>query len=88
MAVKLLTRFRKKSDSKAVEEKNRIFVKILSKMQANQQVQDIKSIDDYTREWSEQIDRGGLYHIKSEVYFAYIIFVTTLCGTHTTYRHN
>ena len=69
VALKLLKRFRKKSDSKAVEEKNRIFVKILSKMQANQQVQDIKSIDDYTREWSEQIDRGSLYHIKSEVCF-------------------
>ena len=88
VAVKLLTRFRKKSDSKAVEEKNRIFVKILSKMQANQQVQDIKSIDDYTREWSEQIDRGGLYHIKSEVYFCiHNLCHYTLCGTHTTW-HN
>ena len=39
-------------------------------MSATGQTIAVESLSDYTRLWSELIDRGGLYHINDEVYNA------------------
>ena len=53
--------------NKATEAKHQFFLSVLKRMRANNQAEDIESLDDYTRVWSDQIDRGGLYQIKPEV---------------------
>lgn len=40
---------------------------ILGRMKAEEQLPCEDSINDYSKAWSEHIDRGGLCHIKSEV---------------------
>ena len=37
-------------------------------MTAVNQPPGVETLDDYTRLWSELIDRGGLYHINDDVY--------------------
>ena len=45
--------------NKATEAKHQFFLSVLKRMRANNQAEDIESLDDYTRVWSDQIDRGG-----------------------------
>ena len=65
--VNLIKRFKKKSPVERVQQKRRMFLCVLRGMRADNQQDDINSPEDYTRLWSEQIDRGGLYQIKPEV---------------------
>lgn len=67
VAVKLLKKYRKGNASSAVKNKWRYFVKILSEMKCEDQPLCNDTVEDYTKAWSEQIDRGGLYHVKPEV---------------------
>ena len=68
VSVKLIKKYRKRSSSKVTEQKHRLFVTILKRMRANDQADYVESVNDYTRVWSEQIDRGGLYQINPQVY--------------------
>ena len=43
------------------------FVGVLKRMKAKQQPLCDDTMENYSRAWCEQIDRGGLYKVKSEV---------------------
>ena len=49
-----------------------MFVRVLRRMRADNQPDDIDTPDDYTRVWADQIDRGGLYQIKPEVIIVHV----------------
>ena len=38
----------------------------------------VETLEDYTRLWSELVDRGGLYHINDEVNYGILSSSTTL----------
>ena len=42
-------------------------MRVLRRMRATNQPGVPESVLDYTKVWSETIDRGGLYHINDEV---------------------
>ena len=42
-------------------------MKVLSGMEADQQVDGVDSIESYTRTWTQIIDCGGLYQVKEDV---------------------
>ena len=67
VAIKLLKRYRKPSNHPQVHLKRQLFERVLKKMSAADQPDPVESVVDYTRLWSELIDRGGLYHINDEV---------------------
>ena len=67
VAIKLLKRYKKPSKHEQVQFKRQLFVRVLKRMTAADQSDTVDSVDDYTRLWSELIDRGGLYHINDEV---------------------
>ena len=67
VAIKLLKRYREPSKHEQVKFKRQLFVQVLKRMSAADQSDTVDSVDDYTRLWSELIDRGGLYHINDEV---------------------
>ena len=48
--------------------KRRLFVTVLVDMRANNQPGDPDSPLEYTKVWTELIDRGGLYHISDDVF--------------------
>ena len=58
--------YQKKSTHPAVQRKRQMFVAVLKEMKADRSDQDDK--EDCTSEWTELIDRGGLLHVRSEVY--------------------
>ena len=47
--------------------KRELFVKVLSEMEADQQLDGVDSIESYTRTWTQMIDCGGLYQVKGDV---------------------
>ena len=49
-----------------------MFVHVLRKMRAENQPDNIDTPEDYTRVWTDQIDRGGLYSIKPEVIIVHV----------------
>ena len=67
VAVKLLKKFRKGNADTVVKKKWKYFVRILNKMKCEDQPLCNDSVEDYSKAWSEQIDRRGLYHVKPEV---------------------
>ena len=67
VAVTLLKKHKKPTMDTNLQLKRSLYVKVLQQMQAEGQTEAIGSIDDYTRYWSELIDRGGLYHISDKV---------------------
>jgi hypothetical protein len=67
VAVKLLKKYRKGNANGVVKNKWRYFVRVLSEMKCEDQPLCNDTVEDYTKAWSEQIDRGGLYHVKPEV---------------------
>ena len=67
VVVSLLKTFKKPVKKATMKEKHDIFIQILSHMKAKEQPSGVDSLSDYTRLWSELIDRGGLYHIGDEV---------------------
>ena len=58
--------------------KRELFVRVLSQMKAEHQPCENESLSDYTRTWSEMIDRGGIYHINDEVCWIAYTEVTVL----------
>ena len=72
IAVKLIKKFKKRSSNKLVQQKRQMFVRVLRRMRADNQPDDIDTPDDYTRVWADQIDRGGLYQIKPEVIIVHV----------------
>ena len=69
VAVKLLKRYRSPTPTShpLLQEKHKLFTRVLKGMTAADQPYSAGSVSDYTRLWSELIDRGGLYHINDEV---------------------
>ena len=68
VAVKLLKKYRKGSGHSKMKSKWKYFVKILEEMKSDEHLFDHQdTLDDYTKAWSEHIDRGGLCHVKPEV---------------------
>lgn len=69
VAVKLLKKYRRKSSSATLinKKKWKYFVSVLEKMKCESQPLCDDTFEDYSRSWSEHIDRGGLFHVKSEV---------------------
>ena len=66
VATKLTNKYKRHSSNPTLKEK--LFVAVLSNMTAVNQPPGVETLDDYTRLWSELIDRGGLYHINDDVY--------------------
>ena len=48
-------------------EKRELFVKVLSGMEADQQLDGVDSIESYTRTWTQMIDHGDLYQVKDDI---------------------
>ena len=67
VAVSLLKKYRKPTKQPQLKVKRALFVRVLSRMKAIDQPGEPDSVFDYTRLWSDLIDRGGLYHINDEV---------------------
>ncbi len=67
VAVSLLKKYRKPSKNIKVQEKRSLFVKVLSQMKCTNQPGEPTTAYEYSKLWSELIDRGGLYHINDKV---------------------
>lgn len=78
VAVRLLRRYRKPSKNPTLQTKRRLFVRVLTGMRAVVQPGEPESVLEYTKLWSELIDRGGLYHINDEVNY----FVSCTAGVY------
>lgn len=63
VAMKLLKRYRNPSKPEQVQFKCKLFVWVLKRMSTADHPDTFESLEDYTRLWSELIDRGGLYHL-------------------------
>lgn len=48
-----------------------VYTRLLESMKANFDEDYVSSVEDYTRFWIEQIDRGGLYHINDDVFMLF-----------------
>ena len=66
VAVSLLNRYKKLNKRKS-QGQYTYFISVLESMKADRQDEGVVSIEEYTRYWSELIDRGGLYHINDKV---------------------
>ena len=73
VAVNLLKKYRKTSKNLKLQEKRSMFVNVLTQMKATDQPGEPTTVYEYTKLWSELIDRGGLYHINDKVDHAKII---------------
>ena len=82
VAISLLKRFRKPTRHPQLKPKRNLFVRVLQGMRAADQPENVSSVTDHTRHWSELIDRGGLYHISDEVSESKIILlgITIACS--------
>ena len=60
-------RNKKPTKNPELKEKQQFCVKILEKMKTSDLPGEVDTIHEYTRLWSELIDRGGLYHINDKV---------------------
>ena len=65
--IRLIKKYTKTTHNPQLQKKWELFLLVLRKMKAEEQLCSGNSLDDYTRMWSDQIDRGGLYHVKPEV---------------------
>ena len=68
IAVKLLKKFKKKAKHPGLQMKRRLFVGVLQGMKADNQPGQPDSPLEYTEQWTQLIDRGGLYHISDDVF--------------------
>ena len=68
--VHLLKQYERPSKNEKLTFKRQLFAQVLHSMKASNQpgVPGPVSIHAYTTQWSELVDRGGLFHIKDEVY--------------------
>ncbi len=63
-----------------IKHKRKLILKVLHAMKAEDQPvpNAIDSISDYSRLWSDLIDRGGLYHINDDVsFYVYNVVLST-----------
>ena len=60
-------KYKKTSKHAEVADKRELFVKVLSGMEADQQLDGVDSIESYTRTWTQMIDHGDLYQVKDDV---------------------
>ena len=67
VAIKLLKKYQKKKTHPELKKKYNFFVDILVKMKAPDLPGIVDTVHDYTRLWSELVDRGGLYHQVSGI---------------------
>lgn len=68
VAVSLLKRYNKPTKHVQLKIKRNYFVQVLKGMKATDQPEMVgDSVVDYSRVWSDLIDRGGLYHISDDV---------------------
>ena len=67
VVVKLLKKYRKGSSSEELKKKWKSFERVLQSMKYEDQPECEDTIDDYSRAWSDHIDRGGLFHVQLEV---------------------
>ena len=67
VGVSLLKKYRRSSKNPQLKLKWDLFVRVLKGMCATDQPGEPDSILDYSKVWSETIDRGGLYHINDKV---------------------
>ena len=67
VAVSLLKKYRKPTKQPQLKVKRALFIGVLTRMKAVDQPGEPESVLDYTRLWSDLIDRGGLYHINDKV---------------------
>ena len=67
VALKLLKKYRKETTHPELKKKYGFFVPILLKMKAPDLPGTVDTVHDYTRLWSELVDRGGLYHVNDQV---------------------
>lgn len=65
---KLQDRYKGKSQDAKVQKKRESFLITLAKMQSDQQVEEVSSLANFTSEWMELVDRGGLYHVTDDGY--------------------
>lgn len=68
VANKLLKKNRKQSKHQKVQLKRGLFVRVLKGMKADNQPGEPDTLFEYTKVWSELIDRSGLYHINDDVF--------------------
>ena len=74
------------------QDKRMIYMRVLSRMKAENQPTDVASLSDCTKLWSELIDRGGIYHISDEVgahiHLCYVQTVTVhYCACTCAYKY-
>ena len=79
VAVSLLKKYDRPTRHKQLKIKRKYFVRVLQGMKAVEQPEAaaVDSVLDYSRVWSELIDRGGLYHISDEVGIVSIVTCTS-----------
>ena len=68
VAVKLLKKYRKIAKHPKVQFKRSLFVRVLKGMKSENLPWQPDTPLEYTKAWSELIDRGGLYHINDDVF--------------------
>lgn len=68
VAFKLIKKFTKIAKNSRVQTKRNLFVHVLKGMKADNQPGEPETLLDYTKVWTELVDRGGLYHVKDNVY--------------------
>ena len=78
VAVSLLKKYRKPSKHPQVQLKRTLFVHVLIGMRAVDQPGEPDSPLDYSKVWSELIDRGGLYHIDDKVIVNFVVDVKNI----------
>ena len=79
VAVTLLKKYRKQTKQPLLKVKRELFVHVLTTMKAVDQPGKPESVLDYTKLWSELIDRGGLYHINDEVRCVWQLVSLSVC---------
>ena len=75
VAVSLLRKCRKPTKQPHLKMKWALFEHVLMEMKAVDQPGEPESVLEYTKLWSDLIDRGGLYHINDEVCSCVIVHV-------------
>ncbi len=73
--VAFLKKYKRPIKNPALLEKYALYSKILSHLKAEQQPIQMDSLLDYTRIWSELIDRGGVYHVNKKVSCIHALYI-------------
>ena len=84
VGISLLKKFKKSSKNPDLQQKRSLFVRVLKGMCATDQPGEPESVLDYSKVWSETIDRGGLYHINDEVSIHWCLYTTAFVYTDTS----